>query len=200
MCGHLAAPRHLLLLLLGRVTMSDAPRPPPQPNPWHAGWGFNKHGGFPKLPAAWSNDTRLSSSVVSYFLGNSTGMNSPEELAAEARFGIVGVRNAASNLTALVSRRLLLGCDPFQFLAISGIILSGCLSVIIYTGGLAVEPGAPAAPRAVPTQPTIKINNDLLSHVRSMMNILAHLLIHLAGVGTRFRPQRRSRLCGRTSR
>ena len=116
MCGHLAAPRHLLLLLLGRVTMSDAPRPPPQPNPWHAGWGFNKHGGFPKLPAAWSNDTRLSSSVVSYFLGNSTGMNSPEELAAEARFGIVGVRNAASNLTALVSRRLLLGCD----LAISG--------------------------------------------------------------------------------
>jgi hypothetical protein len=73
----------------------DAERGKPAPSFWHAGWGFLIHGGFPALPAAWSSNAtssgKLSSSVVSYFLGNATGMNNAAELAAQARFGIVGI-------------------------------------------------------------------------------------------------------------
>ena len=75
------------------ATVADDERGKPPPSFWHAGWGFISHGGFPQLPAHWTNttNTRLSSSVVSYFLGNATGMNSVAELAAQARFGIVGI-------------------------------------------------------------------------------------------------------------
>lgn len=76
------------MLVLGMLILSAAAEMA-EPG-WHAGWGFISHGGFPKLPDTWTT-SKLSSSVVSYFMGNSTGMNSMEELAAEARFGIVGI-------------------------------------------------------------------------------------------------------------
>jgi hypothetical protein len=74
---------------------SDGNNTKPAPSFWHAGWGFIAHGGFPPLPASWDRanrtNTTLSTSVVSYFLGNTTGMNSAAELEAQAKFGIVGI-------------------------------------------------------------------------------------------------------------
>ena len=72
----------------------DSDQGRPVPSFWHAGWGFISHGGFPPLPASWSanaTDGKLSRSVVSYFLGNTTGMNNAAELEAQAKFGIVGI-------------------------------------------------------------------------------------------------------------
>eukprot|EP01043_Picozoa_sp_COSAG02_P022426 COSAG02_NODE_1166_length_14154_cov_19.442191_4_plen_209_part_00 len=87
--------RQPTVLLLGAAccTATDTQgRGKPPPSFWHAGWGFISHGGFPALPVSWNTSSgKLSDSVVSYFLGNSTGMNSPTELAAQAQFGIVGI-------------------------------------------------------------------------------------------------------------
>ncbi len=64
---------------------------------WPVGWGFAAHGGFPPLPAAFQGFS-LERSTMGLFLGNASGMNSAEELSAEARFGFVGVGWQINNI------------------------------------------------------------------------------------------------------
>jgi hypothetical protein len=88
----------------------DAERGKPAPSFWPAGWGFISHGGFPPLPASWTNgsNTKLSNSVVTYFVGNSTGMNNKAELEAQAKFGVVGLGWQLNQAPASDAAQLLL--------------------------------------------------------------------------------------------
>lgn len=74
-----------MLFLPTTVVMAETPAPG-----WPVGWGFESHGGFPALPERWQSYS-LKHSTVGLFLGNASGMESAEELAAEVRFGIVGL-------------------------------------------------------------------------------------------------------------
>lgn len=66
---------------------------------WNVGWAFVSHGGFPALPAGWPQRSyRLNSSLVGYFLGNASGMNSAEEVRAEDRLGVVGIGWQINNI------------------------------------------------------------------------------------------------------
>eukprot|EP00966_Prymnesium_polylepis_P305862 7068021-Prymnesium_polylepis.1 len=59
------------------------------------GWGFRAHGagglGYPPIALDGYPTYSMQRSTVAYFLGNDTGLNSPKELAAQAKFGIVGL-------------------------------------------------------------------------------------------------------------
>jgi len=50
------------------------------------------------MPAPWQNRYQMNQSAVGYFLGNASGMNSPDEVAAEARMGVVGLGWQLSNI------------------------------------------------------------------------------------------------------
>ena len=76
----------LLLVLLPVLAAADPG--------WPVGWGFAKGGGFPPLPAGWAAagyGGTLRDASVGFFLGNATGLDSPAELRAEVRFGVVGI-------------------------------------------------------------------------------------------------------------
>ena len=47
--------------------------------------------GFPPIPLDGYPTYRMAASTAAYFLGNDTGLNNDAEIAAEARFGIVGL-------------------------------------------------------------------------------------------------------------
>lgn len=88
------------------------PPTPPTPQPptagWNAGWGFKVHNGLPPMPTKLQSRFQssycsfyfsstvmcryfLNQSVVGYFVANNTGLASSEELAAEAKLGIMGI-------------------------------------------------------------------------------------------------------------
>ena len=71
------------------LLLSAAPASAAEPG-WKVGWGFESHGGFPSLPAHWRSYA-MRDSVAGYFLGNASGLDSPDELAAEDRFRVVGI-------------------------------------------------------------------------------------------------------------
>ena len=77
------------LLSLAGVTLADPG--------WPVGWGFQKRGGFPPLPPSWQTWS-LQRSTIGLFLGNASGMDSADELRAEARFGVVGVGWQINNI------------------------------------------------------------------------------------------------------
>ena len=101
-------------LLAPRLLLAAAPPPPPttcQGNPkppgagcgppFTPGWGFARQGGFPAMPPAWRGQQasgRLAESFGAYFVGNASGMDSPAELAREARLGYVGVGWQLNNI------------------------------------------------------------------------------------------------------
>ena len=57
--------------------------------PWNVGWGFQTTR-LPPLPPHMQSYL-LNRSVLGLFLGNNTGMDSSEEVVAEARLGVVGI-------------------------------------------------------------------------------------------------------------
>jgi hypothetical protein len=52
-------------------------------------WPYGKE--IPPLPLSWQRSTVPVDMATAYFVGNDTGMNSVAELAAEARWGIIGI-------------------------------------------------------------------------------------------------------------